>query len=92
MSEAQQAAWGLRAFLLLARAGVAEAYWYFFANEFTSSHLHTRSGLLGSVNSGFIEKQSFLVFRQFVELCSGYHFAEVIQENITSFAYLLQNA
>lgn len=92
VSEAQQAAWGLRAFLILARAGVAEAYWYFFANEFTSSFLHTRSGLLGSVNTGFVEKQSFLVFRQFVELCADYHIAEVIQENKTSFAYLLQNA
>ena len=92
VTEAQQAAWGLRAFLLLARAGASEAYWYFFANEFTASYLHTRSGLLGSVNTGFKEKQSYRVFRQFMDLCADRYLDQILAEDINTYAYLLRDA
>ncbi|MDP2235499.1 MAG: discoidin domain-containing protein [Bacteroidales bacterium] len=92
VTEAQQAAWGLRAALLLLRNGIDEVYWYFFANEFTASFLHTRSGLTGSLNTGFQKKQSFIVFEKLLEQLGESKMTAIINENEDYYCYLFEDA
>jgi len=88
---AQQAAWGLRSAIMLLRNGIEEVYWYFFANEFTASFMHTRSGFTGSVNTGFEKKQSFIAFQQINEILGKTHLVKVLSENNACHSYLFEN-
>lgn len=91
VSEAQQAAWGIRAAILLLRNGIERAYWYFFANEFTDSFLHSRSGLTGSLNTGFEKKQSYFAFQQLQSILGNSFLSRIIEENSTYYCYLFEN-
>jgi len=92
VTEAQQAAWGVRAALLLLRNGIDEVYWYFFANEFTASFLHTRSGLTGSLNTGFQKKQSFIAFEKLLEQLGESRMTAILNENEDYYCYLFEDA
>lgn len=91
VSEAQQAAWGLRAAMLLLRNNAEAVYWYFFANENRNSVLHSRSGLCSSSALGFIEKKSFKVFEQFQLLLGDCYLKEIVSENQDYYMYLFEN-
>lgn len=91
ITEAQQAAWGMRAALLLLRNGIERAYWYFFANEFTDSFLHTRSGLTGSLNTGFAPKQSYYAFQQLQSILGNSFLSKIIEENSTYYCYMFED-
>ena len=78
VSEKQQAAWGVRAALLLLRNGADRVYWYFYANEDNAEGLHSRSGLLSSSLHGFKEKQSYRAFKQLMEQAGNLVLKEVL--------------
>ncbi|MDO8897330.1 MAG: hypothetical protein Q7V19_06740, partial [Bacteroidales bacterium] len=71
--------------------GIDEVYWYFFANEFTASFLHTRSGLTGSLNTGFQKKQSFYAFEKLLEQLGESKMIAIINENEDYYCYLFEN-
>lgn len=87
VSENQQAAWGIRAALILMRNNADAVYWYFFANEYTASALHTRSGLTGSVNTSFLPKASFFAFKHLLATLGDCTFEQVLAENEQVYAY-----
>ncbi len=87
VSEKQQAAWGLRAALLLLRNGADRVYWYFYANEDNAEGLHSRSGLLSSSLHAFKEKQSFRAFKQLMEQAGNLVLKEVLLEYHDVFCY-----
>lgn len=91
VTETQQAAWGVRAALLLLRNGIEEVFWYFFANEFNSSFLHTRSGLTSSSQTGFKKKLSFEAFKQLYDILGETHMVSILIENNELCCYLFEN-
>ena len=91
VTEDQQAAWGLRAALLLLRNNADAVYWYFFANENRNSVLHSRSGLCSSASKSFEPKKSYRIFAEFQELLGDCILKEVISETPELFCYLFVN-
>ncbi|MFZ4464422.1 MAG: hypothetical protein ACOYN5_11275, partial [Bacteroidales bacterium] len=91
VTEYQQAAWGLRAAMLLLRNNAEAVYWYFFANENRNSVLHSRSGLCSSSALGFVEKKSFRVFEQFQRLLGDCYLKEIVSESNEYYMYLFEN-
>ncbi len=89
VSEEQQAAYALRAFLVLMRLGVDKAYWYFYANTDNAkpSKLYARSGLTESVENHFIPKKSFFALQQFIKIMGNAYFINTIQENEQAYVY-----
>ncbi|MCK9450075.1 MAG: discoidin domain-containing protein [Bacteroidales bacterium] len=87
VSEAQQAAWGLRATFYLLRQGAERAYWYFYANEATDSHLHSRAGLTLSATHNFEPKASYFAFKDALEILGDYYFSAVLIESDELVAY-----
>ncbi len=87
VSELQQAVWGVRAALMLLRYGAEDVYWYFFANEYTAAALHTRSGLTGSVNTGFQPKAAFYAFEKLIKILGNYQLYDVLYENDEAVVY-----
>ncbi|NOU46631.1 MAG: discoidin domain-containing protein [Bacteroidales bacterium] len=91
VTENQQAAWGLRAALLLLRNNADAVYWYFFANENRNSVLHSRSGLCSSVDKTFIPKKSFMVFAEFQQLLGDCVLSKILSEEPDHYCYLFEN-
>ena len=87
VSEAQQAAWGLRATFYLLRQGAERTYWYFYANEATDSYLHSRAGLTLSANHNFEPKASYFAFSDALEILGEYYFSAVLIESDEMIAY-----
>jgi hypothetical protein len=94
VSEEQQAAYALRAFLVLMRLGVDRAYWYFYANTDNTkpSKLYARSGLTESVDNHFIPKKSFFALQQFIKIMGNTYFINTIQENEQAYVYAFGNS
>jgi hypothetical protein len=59
VSERAQAVYGIRGALMLSRLGLDRLTWFFYANDAKCDTLYCRSGVTGSVNTGFAPKQSF---------------------------------
>jgi serine/threonine-protein kinase ATR len=91
VTENQQAAWGLRAALMLLRNNADAVYWYFFANENRNSMLHSRSGLCSSANKSFIPKKSYRVFSEFQELLGNCTLKEILIESPEYYCYLFED-
>lgn len=91
VSELEQAIYGTRMALILWRLGARQLDWYFFSNVPYKSFLHNRSGLTGSIKSGFKPKLSFIVFQNLLQKIGPYHFEKVLEENNRVYAYLLKN-
>lgn len=93
VSEAQQAAWGLRATFYLLRQGAERTYWYFYANEATASYLHSRAGLTLSANHNFEPKASYFAFRDAMEILGECYFSAVLIESdeIIAYQFTLEN-
>lgn len=91
VSEAQQAAWGLRGVFYLLRQGAERVYWYFYANEATETFLHSRAGLTLSDNHNFEPKASYFAFRDALKLLGDFYFSDVIIESDKLIAYQFTN-
>jgi hypothetical protein len=91
VSEDQQAAWGLRAAMMLLRQGAEEVFWYFYANEFTAPVLHSRSGLTASVDKAFKPKASYFAFEKFYSILGNTYLDQVLAETDQLYAYLFRN-
>lgn len=89
VSEKAAAAYAVRGAMIALRSGIDRATWFFFANEDRPSSLFTRSGLTGSVQTGFRKKRTFVAFENLVNLVGGQYFLEVIREDREVYAYLL---
>jgi hypothetical protein len=87
VSELQQAAWGIRAALLLMRYGAEDVFWYFFANEFTAPVLHSRSGLTGSVNTNFQPKRAYYAFANLLNTIGHCYFQDILHETEKAHVY-----
>jgi hypothetical protein len=92
VSEEAAAAYAVRAALIAARLGIDRATWFFYANEEKGSSLFTRSGLTGSVTTGFQKKKPFHALESLVRLCGDKFFLQVVREDETAWLYLLGNA
>ena len=92
VSERAAAAYAIRAAMIALRSGIDRATWFFFANENRPSSLFTRSGLTGSVQTGFKKKRPYLAFQNLVKLLGHQYFLKVIREDKTVYAYLLGDA
>ncbi len=92
VSEQAAANYAVRGALIAARLGIDRATWFFHANDKSGSSLYTRSGLLGSVNTGFAKKKTFLALQSLVSLVGTKYFHSVLREDETAWVYLLGNA
>jgi hypothetical protein len=75
-TEAQQAQWSVRAWLMFAREGVDRAYLYFF-NDDDTPHVHGSSGL----TRNFVPKPSFHAAAWLQSSLGDYRFSRVIRED-----------
>lgn len=91
VSEKAMASYGIRGAMMALRLGVDRASWFFFANEKRSSSLYTRSGLTGSVETGFRKKRVFRAFENLIQLVGNQYFIKTVQEDNEVWAYLLGN-
>ncbi|MCP3928277.1 MAG: discoidin domain-containing protein [Bacteroidetes bacterium] len=89
VSEKAAGAYAMRGAMMAWRMGISRAHWFFYANEEKSSSLYTRSGLTGSVKTGFREKRSFRSLLAARQHLGDLHFLEVLQENAEAWIYLL---
>ncbi len=89
VSERAQALYGLRGALLLSRLGLDRLTWFFYANDAKCDTLYCRSGVTGSVNTGFTPKQSFRAFQALLNTVGTRHFIDVLREDSTAYVYLL---
>ncbi len=89
VGESDAAAFAIRGAMIAARLGIERATWFYHANDKTGSSLYTRSGLLGSVNTGFQKKKPFYAFESLVKLVGTKYFHSVLQENEQVWAYYL---
>lgn len=87
VSELQQAAWGIRAAVLLLRYGAEDVFWYFFANEYTAPVLHSRSGLTGSINTDFKPKISYFAFANLVNTIGHCYLHDILHETELAYVY-----
>ncbi len=91
VSELKQAVFGVRMALILWRLGAEQFYWYFYANNYSNSYLHERSGLTGSYKTGFVPKLSYFAFKKLQKLLGPYNFSGVIREDNKVYAYSYVN-
>lgn len=92
VSEKAAANYAVRGALIAARLGIDRATWFFHANDKTPSSLYGRSGLLGSLNTGFKQKQAFLALQFLVEKLGDKYFHSVLREDETAWVYRFGNA
>ena len=92
VSEQAQALYAVRGALLLAREGVDRAVWFFYANDKMCNTLFCRSGLTGSVNTGFAPKRSFRALQALLTTLGDRRFVGVLREDDEAWVYLLGDA
>lgn len=85
VSESEQAIYGVRGALFFMRLGVDRLTWYFFANG--KGGLYSRSGLVSSAKTNFLEKKSFRAFEAFIEKLGSKYFLRAVQENDEAWVY-----
>ncbi|MEI6527815.1 MAG: hypothetical protein WCP62_17440, partial [Planctomycetota bacterium] len=77
----------LRGTLMLSRLGLDRLTWFFYANDAKCDTLYCRSGVTGSVNTGFTPKQSFRAFQALLNTVGTRHFIDVLREDSTAYIY-----
>ncbi len=92
VSEAAAANYAVRGALIAARLGIDRATWFFHANDKSASSLYTRSGLVGSANTGFAKKKPFLALQSLVEKLGSKYFHSVVREDETAWVYRFGDA
>lgn len=92
VSEQAAADYAVRGALIAARLGIDRATWFFHANDKTGSSLYTRSGLLGSLKTGFAKKKAFFALEALVSRLGNKYFIAVLEENERSWIYKFGDA
>lgn len=92
VSEAAAANYAIRGALIAARLGIDRATWFFHANDKTGSSLYTRSGLLGSANTGFAKKKPFFALELLVKHLGKKYFHSVEREDEIAWIYRFGDA
>lgn len=90
VSEMEQALYAIRGALMFIRLGVDRLTWYFYANG--GGGLYSRSGLIGSKQTGFTEKRSFRVFEALRNFLGDTYFLKVLQEDKEAWVYQFGDA
>ena len=92
VTEKGQALYAVRGLLILARANVEKAHWFFYADsDDCSTHLYCRSGLTTSNVFQFAKKKSFLAFEALLNKLGDTHFLSTIQEDENAYIYSFGN-
>ncbi len=89
VSERAQALYGVRGALMLSRLGLDRLTWFFYANDAKCDTLYCRSGVTGSLNTGFAPKQSFRAFQALLKNVGTRYFLNVLREDSTAYIYVL---
>ncbi|RMG78882.1 MAG: hypothetical protein D6714_17260, partial [Bacteroidetes bacterium] len=89
VSEKAAAAYAARGVFIAQRLGIDRATWYFFANADAPSSLYTRSGLTGSVSTGFKKKAAFEVLQKIMQNIENQYFMRILREDDEAWIYLL---
>lgn len=92
VSEEAQALYAVRGALMLAREGADRLDWFFYANDKNCDTLFCRSGLTGSVNTGFALKRSFTALEALTDTLGDRHFVSALREDDEAWVYLLGDA
>ena len=93
VTQHQQAAYALRGLLIIARKGVDQAHWFFYADgDACEITIFCRSGLRGSNDTGFPIKPVYRSLVSFMQLAGGASFLGVVSEGRDAWAYLLGNS
>ena len=72
VTQLAQAAYGIRGLALLARKGVDQSHWFFYANDDKCNTLFCRSGLRDTKTAGFVEMPVYRSFNAFLQV-GGWH-------------------
>lgn len=91
VSEQAAAAYAVRGLMIAARMGIERATWYFYANEKMPSSLYTRSGLMSSVNAGFVKKKPFNSLQSLITITGNAYFNKVVREDESAWLYQLSD-
>ncbi len=89
VSERAQALYGVRGALILSRFGLDRLTWFFYANDAKCDTLYCRSGVTGSLNTGFAPKQSFRAFQALLKNVGTQYFLKVLREDSAAYVYVL---
>ncbi|MCF8244562.1 MAG: discoidin domain-containing protein [Saprospiraceae bacterium] len=92
VSEQAAANYAVRGALIAARLGIDRATWFFHANDKAPSSLYSRSGLLGSANTGFAKKKTFFALQSLVASLGDKYFYSVVREDETAWVYRFGDA
>lgn len=92
VSEAAAVNYAVRGALIAARLGIDRATWFFHANDKTPSSLYTRSGLLGSANTGFAKKKTFFALESLLKMLGRKYFHSIVREDETAWVYRFGDA
>ncbi|KAG2496554.1 hypothetical protein HYH03_005377 [Edaphochlamys debaryana] len=89
VSQHAQALYAIRGLLVLARKGLAQATWFFYANADDGNGVFERSGLRGANNTGFPKLPVFVALESFMLRAGSLRFLGVAAERSGLYAYLL---
>jgi len=92
VTERAQALYAVRGALMWSRLGLDRATWFFYANDGSCDTLYCRSGLTGSVHTGFAPKASFIALQALIATLGDRRVVGVLQEDDEAWAYLLGGA
>ncbi|GFR48118.1 hypothetical protein Agub_g9945 [Astrephomene gubernaculifera] len=89
VSQHAQALYAIRGLLIMARKGVQQAIWFFYANGDVGSGVFTRSGLRGSNSTHFPTLPVYSALSSFLQLAGSSGFLGLAAERTDLYAYLL---
>ncbi|GFR48117.1 hypothetical protein Agub_g9944 [Astrephomene gubernaculifera] len=89
VSQHAQALYAIRGLLIMARKGVQQAIWFFYANGDEGSGVFTRSGLRGSNSTHFPTLPVYSALSSFLQLAGSSGFLGLAAERTDLYAYLL---
>lgn len=97
VTEREQAVYGVRGALMLARYGLDRLTWYFYGNvnntnSTTCTTLYCRSGLVASAAGNHALKDSFRAFVALITRLGSQHFVSTLREDNTAWVYLMGQA
>ena len=92
VSEREQALYGIRGLLIIARHNIEKATWFFYANSDTCNTLYCRSGLTASKKHNFAKKKVFLEFQILLNLIGDKYFQGIVREDSDAYIYMFSDS
>ncbi|KAL4458642.1 hypothetical protein ABPG75_013507 [Micractinium tetrahymenae] len=90
VSQHAQAVYAVRGLMIIARKGIDQTHWFFYADgDNCTTTLFCRSGLRGANETGFPPKPVYRSLSGFMALAGGASFQAVISEGDDVWAYVL---